>query len=186
MAKRKNYFKLFMEFCKEYQLWFSVYPSGVIETVTAAEYGEDLELPDWLELGSKEALDATVRAFAELAVGSGEWEKVKYLVNEPGFIALKKKYYNDFKQGLKNREYRIYGGRWLCRNYPPGRPMVLSCGYGRKNRLSAVVKRAFVERHARLPSEVHLAMKECFDFDIDPETEIFVIEFHSIKEIDNG
>jgi len=36
--KRKNYYKLFTDYCKKNDIWFSVYPDGLIDTCTETNY----------------------------------------------------------------------------------------------------------------------------------------------------
>jgi hypothetical protein len=62
---------------------------------------------------------------------------------KPLFIPLKAEYYNDFATGMKTTEYRIYGPRWNERVCRPGRPVTLSLGYGKRNRLHGTIA-AFV------------------------------------------
>src|SRR5688572_15733164 len=53
----------------------------------------------------------------------------------PLFVPLKAEYFNDFASGMKTTEYRLYGPRWNERTCRPGREVVLSLGYGKRNRL---------------------------------------------------
>jgi len=53
----------------------------------------------------------------------------------PLFIPLKAEYYRDFACGMKTIEYRLYGPRWNERTCKPGRPVTLSLGYGKRERL---------------------------------------------------
>lgn len=52
------------------------------------------------------------------------------------FVPLKEEYYRDFANGLKRVEYRLYGPRWNERTCRPGRRVVLSLGYGKRERLN--------------------------------------------------
>ncbi|KJS02227.1 MAG: hypothetical protein VR65_06165 [Desulfobulbaceae bacterium BRH_c16a] len=54
---------------------------------------------------------------------------------KPLFIPLIKKYFEDFAAGKKKIELRRYGKRWNEKTCTVGREVVLSCGYGKKNRL---------------------------------------------------
>lgn len=63
----------------------------------------------------------------------------------PLFIALKTEYYNAFDDGTKPYELRLYGPRWNERTCPPGRRVVLSKGYGKRNRLHGTIT-AFEKR----------------------------------------
>ena len=62
---------------------------------------------------------------------------------KPLFIPLMKKYYKAFQDGSKTVEYRRYGAVWNERTCRPGRRVVLSCGYGKKNRCEGVVTNVF-------------------------------------------
>lgn len=66
---------------------------------------------------------------------------------KPLFIPLKKEYFLDFKDGWKDEEFRLYGHRWNEKTCFPGRPVVLSLGYGKLRRLRGKVK-AFKKQRA--------------------------------------
>ncbi len=53
---------------------------------------------------------------------------------KPLFLPLKTKYYDDFLSGDKGDELRRYGPRWNEKTCPVGREVLLSKGYGKKNR----------------------------------------------------
>lgn len=55
------------------------------------------------------------------------------------FIPLKREYYEAFVSGRKGNEYRKYGPRWNEKTCVIGRPVVLSLGYGKKNRAEGKV-----------------------------------------------
>lgn len=57
----------------------------------------------------------------------------------PLFIPLKAVYFDAFDAGTKTRELRLYGPRWNERTCFAGRPAVLSKGYGKHHRLTAIV-----------------------------------------------
>lgn len=59
---------------------------------------------------------------------------------KPLFIPLKREYFDAFERGEKDTEYRIYGPRWNERVCSVGRPVVLSCGYGKQRRLEGVIR----------------------------------------------
>jgi hypothetical protein len=59
---------------------------------------------------------------------------------KPLFIPLKTAYFDMFREGSKSTEYRVYGPRWNERTCKPGRPVVLSKGYGKAHRLEGVVE----------------------------------------------
>lgn len=60
-------------------------------------------------------------------------------MSKPLFIPLAGKYYDAFLDGTKHSELRLYGKRWNERTCPPGREVILSRGYGKKNRATAVI-----------------------------------------------
>lgn len=60
-------------------------------------------------------------------------------MDTPLFLPLKSQYFNAFAEGTKTVEYRLYGPRWNERTCYPGRPVVLSCGYGKSRRLTGRV-----------------------------------------------
>ncbi len=55
------------------------------------------------------------------------------------FIPLKTEHYRRFESGEKNWEYRRYGIRWNERTCRVGRPVTLSLGYGKRERISRTV-----------------------------------------------
>ena len=58
---------------------------------------------------------------------------------KPLFIPLKTEYFEAFKAGTKDTEYRRHGQRWNEDVCQVGRPVVLSKGYGKAERLPAVI-----------------------------------------------
>lgn len=59
--------------------------------------------------------------------------------DKPLFFPLKKQWFLAFKNGEKDTEFRLYGKRWNVERCYPGREAVLSNGYGKWDRLNAVV-----------------------------------------------
>jgi hypothetical protein len=74
------------------------------------------------------------------------------------FIPLKREYFQAFKNGTKNTEFRPYGPRWNERTCWVGRPVVLSLGYGKAHRLAGRV--VALERDAS--PEKHPGWIECY------------------------
>lgn len=64
---------------------------------------------------------------------------LKTLEDKPLFIPLNAEFYDAFEDGSKTTEYRLYGKRWNVVTCYPERKVILSRGYGKKNRLSGVV-----------------------------------------------
>lgn len=58
----------------------------------------------------------------------------------PLFVPLKTEYYRDFETGIKTTEYRRYGARWNERTCRVGRAVVLSRGYGKRDRLTGTIR----------------------------------------------
>jgi len=54
--------------------------------------------------------------------------------DKPLFLPLKREYFDAFEAGIKTHEYRLYGPRWNEKNCRIGRPVTLSCGYGKGRR----------------------------------------------------
>lgn len=61
-------------------------------------------------------------------------------MSKPLFIPLKREFFEAFERGEKREEYRMLGPRWNGRTCTPGRPVILSLGYGSKKRLRARVE----------------------------------------------
>jgi len=67
---------------------------------------------------------------------------------KPLFIPLKSEFYDGFLSGDKRSELRLYGPRWNERTCPAGRAVILSKGYGKRNRITGVICQ-FLKRDAR-------------------------------------
>lgn len=70
---------------------------------------------------------------------SAEYTRQARALQKPLFIPLKTEYFEAFKAGTKDTEYRWYGPRWnedTCRR---GRSVVLSKGYGKAHRLEGTI-----------------------------------------------
>lgn len=74
------------------------------------------------------------------------------------FIPLKTEYFEAFANGSKDTEYRPYGPRWNERTCRVGRPVVLSKGYGKRQRLRGVVV-GFARMRTSRPSA---AWEKCY------------------------
>lgn len=98
---------------------------------------------------------------------------------KPAFIPLKKRYYEQFLDGSKTIEYRIAKRQWRAKNFPVGRPVILSSGYGKKHRTEAIVlssEECPFERLCRLTKN---NLEECCGR-IEPKTMITWIELEII------
>lgn len=66
-------------------------------------------------------------------------QKSEIMMIKPLFVPLYKQWFEKFESGEKTIEYRKYGPRWNEQVCTIGRPVILSCGYGKKRRLYGVV-----------------------------------------------
>lgn len=55
------------------------------------------------------------------------------------FIPLRRQYFNAFRDGTKSAELRRYGPAWNERTCVVGRPVTISCGYGKQARLQGLL-----------------------------------------------
>lgn len=76
----------------------------------------------------------------------------------PLFIPLKRAYFEAFKAGTKSEEFRPEGPRWNARVCAVGRPVVLSLGYGKANRLQGVI----VSYRSSIEPTQTAAWKDCY------------------------
>lgn len=81
---------------------------------------------------------------------------------KPLFIPLMTKHFNAFKDGSKPTEYRLYGPRWNEKNCYPGRLATLSKGYGKKHRLSGIVRDFQRLPVHQLPEQVQRDVEEIY------------------------
>lgn len=77
---------------------------------------------------------------------------------KPLFIPLKRQYFLEFASGAKDEEFRPLGPRWNERTCPPGRPVVLSLGYGKHQRRSGRI----VEFRVSLEPTTTEAWRDCY------------------------
>ena len=98
---------------------------------------------------------------------------------KPLFIPLKTEFYLQFKSGEKKVEYRINGPRWNECTCKVGRPVILSRGYGKKDRMKGTIKgfRRVQAKRSSCPFEV---LKSCYpdltDYFYIAEIDIEIIE----------
>ena len=59
---------------------------------------------------------------------------------KPLFVPVYTVFYEQFKKGSKSIEYRTYGPRWNEKTCWVGRTVVVSKGYGKKDRLNGIVE----------------------------------------------
>lgn len=66
--------------------------------------------------------------------------------SKPLFIPLKTVYFERFKAGTKDTEYRQYFGPWNEKTCYAGRPVTLSKGYGKYERLHGVIESVSIRK----------------------------------------
>lgn len=86
---------------------------------------------------------------------------------KPLFVPLKAEYFNDFASGLKTVEYRLYGPRWNERVCRVGRPVVLSLGYGKRQRIAGTVTSFVAEPAMCLDGSTWRAIHALYAAEID-------------------
>lgn len=87
---------------------------------------------------------------------------------KPLFIPLKTCYYLAFKNGSKTEELRKYGPRWNHDTCTVGREVIMSKGYGKKDRMKGRIWK-FKKQHGSLfGSTYRQAIKDVFGtLDVD-------------------
>ena len=99
-------------------------------------------------------------------------------MTRPLFVPLKTKYFLQFKRGTKLTELRRGSDpRWSAKHCVPGRAAVLSKGYGKVDRLTAIVARHSVHPVKSLPPKERQDFIDCFGED---EPTVAIIGFKNI------
>jgi hypothetical protein len=91
------------------------------------------------------------------------------------FIPLKKEYFLEFKNRTKNCEYRRYGGRWTEKNFKRGRDIVLSLGYGKKDRIEKMIIDSYRVCSNKLPEKVQKDIYNCYNNKNDIDILVIVV-----------
>ena len=87
---------------------------------------------------------------------------------KPLFIPLKTEFYNKFLSGEKTEELRAYCARWNENTCVVGRKVVLSKGYGKKNRINGVIWKFKKQRGETFGSTYRESIKNIYGtLDID-------------------
>lgn len=92
----------------------------------------------------------------------------------PLFVPLKTEFYDDFDAGRKPSELRLYGERWNEKTCPPGRPVILSKGYGKKHRLRGVITAFRRCKSNTLDPLSQIQIAACYGPGIHDIAEIFI------------
>ncbi len=101
-------------------------------------------------------------------------------VRAPLFIPLKTEFFRVFKSGQKTEELRAYGPRWNENVCEPGRLVLLSHGYGKRERLTGRIWKFKKQHGSTFGSTYQAAIQKCFG------TLDIWIACISITEIANG
>lgn len=80
--------------------------------------------------------------------------------DKPLFIPLRRKFFEAFRAGEKQVEYRRYGARWNEKTCTIGRQVTLSLGYGRQHRLAGIIKGFSISFIQELGAPVQQAWRE--------------------------
>lgn len=96
-------------------------------------------------------------------------------MDKPLFIPLKSEYYEAFKDGSKDTEYRLHGKRWNENTCWRGRKITLSKGYGKKNRLYGVISSVWVTNSVSVAYVIQEALAAIFGPGIH---EVICLEIH--------
>lgn len=101
-------------------------------------------------------------------------------MDKPLFVPMKSEYYEAFKGGEKTEELRLYGKRWNERTCYVGRKIILSKGYGKKERLIGQIWR-FKKQHGSLFGSTY--KKSILDVFFNLDVYIACISIKDIKPI---
>lgn len=100
---------------------------------------------------------------------------------KPLFIPLHAHWFDQFAAGTKTTEYRKFGGRWNANTCYPGRPVLLSNGYSKRNRLSGEIAAANRVWAKNLPDDVRRAVKDIFGTD---DIALMAITMRDLKKVE--
>lgn len=92
----------------------------------------------------------------------------------PLFVPLKTDPYNAFKQGFKTHEIRLNGIRWNRNTCSVGRPVILSKGYGKHDRLYGVITSVDVFPAGELPCYEYADFVDCYGENRQDEDVIYI------------
>jgi hypothetical protein len=103
-------------------------------------------------------------------------------MENPLFIPLKSEFYEAFKNGSKIDELRKYGSRWNERTCRVGRPVVISKGYGKQNRMIGTISDFCKQKGNTFSNEYRRAIMSVYGTD---ELDVAMIRITGL-EILNG
>lgn len=66
------YLEMWLRYCKENSIWFSVCPNGVIDEVTDTNHDDTVEMDSRCVFGSKYAYERLIRWHTKLKTKQGE------------------------------------------------------------------------------------------------------------------
>jgi hypothetical protein len=82
--------------------------------------------------------------------------------SKPLFIPLKREYFEAFAANKKTVEIRKYGPRWNERTCFQGRPVLLSLGYGKTQRLERYIRCTSVVPAIALTQEIQCDLRAIY------------------------
>ncbi len=82
----------------------------------------------------------------------------------PLFIPLRREFFEMFREGSKVAELRRHGPRWNETTCWVGRDVLLSCGYGKGNRLTGIIARVAVVAIEQLATGDRQHFLQCYGF----------------------
>lgn len=124
--------------------------------------GEEIEIGNSLFFMANEGL----KEFQFSTIGDvTKWEPM-HEIPKPLFIPLNGEYYDAFERGDKTDEYRAYGPRWNVKTCYPGREVILSRGYGKKNRMLGMIVRTTIVPPTENFIKIYGEGKQCFAISI--------------------
>ncbi len=91
---------------------------------------------------------------------------------KPLFLPLNAEHYNDFKEGSKAAEYRLLGGKWNQRQVVQGRRAILSCGYGKQNRITGIIGQVQIKPYSALNKLLQSTLAKIYSEKLKPDTSI--------------
>lgn len=84
------------------------------------------------------------------------------VAESPLFVPLKSEFYRAFESGTKTEELRLYGKCWNEKTCIVGRSVVLSHGYGKRERLMGRIWKFKRQHGSTFGSTYQAAIQKCY------------------------
>lgn len=104
-------------------------------------------------------------------------------VGKPLFIPLMTEHFESFKDGSKDKEFRIDGPRWNAKTCFVGRPVVISKGYGKAHRMSGVIASFEGVPIEDLDAEIQTTVRKVFGPKLKKDDLIAVIGISHLRPV---